>query len=123
MRYTIVLTAVMTLVLGLGYRADAQFDSTHLDLGYLSLKKDFTQQLAIRGTDLEKMPFTNLSDAIAVWLYGVYTNPSTLLYVVDGNPVADVNAYSVYDIEEVVLVQHAAGLIASAPGQSEMVLI
>jgi hypothetical protein len=123
MKYTIVLTASITLVLGQAFRADAQFDSTHLDLGYLTLKKDFTQQVVIRGADLEKMPFTNLSDAIGVWLYGAYSNPGTLQYVVDGNPVADVNAYSIYDIEEVVLVQHAAGLISTAPGQSELVLI
>jgi hypothetical protein len=68
------------------------------------------------------MPFTNLSDAISAWLYGAYTG-EFVQYVVDGNPVADVNAYSVYDVEEVVLVQHAAALIGTAPGQSEIVLI
>lgn len=98
-------------------------DSTSLDLGYLTLPKAFTQRLVIRGADLEKMPFTNLSDAIGAWLYGVYSNPVTLVYVVDGNPVADVNAYAIYDIDEVVLVQDAAGLIATAPGQAETVLI
>ena len=123
MRLTIILIATSTLITGLLSPAAAQSDSTHLDLGYLTLKKEFTQQLVIRGTDLEKMPVTNLSDAINVWLYGAYSNPATLRYVVDGNPVADVNVYSIYDIEEVVLVQHAAGLIATAPGQSELVLI
>jgi hypothetical protein len=101
----------------------AQSDSSRLDAGYLSLNREFTQLISIKGSDLEKMPFTNLSDAISVWLYGAYTTPGTLQYVVDGNPVADVNAYSIYDIEEVVLVQHAAALIGTAPGQSELVLI
>ena len=101
----------------------AQDDSSRLDAGFVTLKREFTQVVSIKGSDLEKMPFTNLSDAIAAWLYGAYTIPVTLQYVVDGNPVADVNAYSIYDIEEVVLVQHAAALIATAPGQSEILLI
>jgi hypothetical protein len=101
----------------------AQLDSSWLDAGYLRLSREFTQQITIRGSDLQKMPFMNLSDAISAWLYGAYTTPGTLQYVVDGNPVADVNAYSIYDIEEVVLVQHAAALIGTAPGQSELVLI
>src|ERR1700722_13793431 len=123
MKNAIILIAMLILVGGLLSPTFAQSDTTHLDLGYLTLKKDFTQQVVIRGVDLEKMPFTNLSDAISAWLYGAYTNPGTVQYVVDGNPVADVNAYSIFDIEEVVLVQHAAGLIATASGQSELVLI
>jgi hypothetical protein len=57
------------------------------------------------------MPFANLSDALAAWFNGAYTQPVTLQYVVDGNPVSDVNAFSVYDIEEVVLVENAAALV------------
>jgi hypothetical protein len=101
----------------------AQHDSSWLDVGYLKLRKEFTQLISIKGADLQKMPFTNLSDAISAWLYGAYTTPGTVQYVVDGNPVADVNAYSIYDVEEVILVQHAAALISTAPGQSEFVLI
>ncbi len=69
------------------------------------------------------MPFTDLSDAIAAWLYGVYTQPAGLIYIVDGNTVSDVNAYSVYDIEEVILVQNAAALATTAAGQQELVLV
>ncbi len=58
-----------------------------------------------------RMPFANLSDALAAWFYGAYTQPVDLQYVVDGNPVSDVNSYSVYDIEEVVLVENAAALV------------
>ncbi len=101
----------------------AQVDSSRLDIGYLTLKKEFTQTISIKGADLEKMPFANLSDALAVWLYGAYTQPLTLQYVVDGNPVGDVNAYSIYDIDEVVLVQNAAALIGTDGNQQEMVLI
>jgi hypothetical protein len=100
----------------------AQQDTSHLDVGYLTLNREFTQLISIKGTDLQKMPFINLSDAISAWLYGAYTG-ELVQYVVDGNPVADVNAYSVYEVEEVVLVQHAAALIGTAPDQTEMVLI
>src|ERR1700722_2620667 len=101
----------------------AQYDSSRLDVGYLHLKRDFTQTITIKGADLERMPFTNLSDAIAAWFYGAYTQPLTLQYVVDGNPVSDVNAYSIHDIEEVVLVQNAAALVNTADGQQEMVIV
>jgi hypothetical protein len=100
-----------------------QYDSSRLDAGYLHLKRDFTQTITIKGTDLERMPFTNLNEAIAAWFYGAYTQPVTLQYVVDGNPVSDVNAYSIHDIEEVVLVQNAAALVNTANGQQELVIV
>jgi hypothetical protein len=103
--------------------AVAQDDSSRLDNGYMSLKKEFTQTISIEGSDLEKMPFANLSDAIAAWLYGAYTQPAALLYIVDGSPVADVNAYSVYDIDEVILVENAAAMVFTGGGQQEVVLI
>src|SRR5580704_10117303 len=103
--------------------AMAQDDSSRLDAGYVTLKREFTQLVSIKGSDLEKMPFTNLSDEIAAWLYGAYTTPYTMQYVVDGNPVTDVNAYSIHDIDEVVLVQDASALIATAPGQAQVVVI
>ena len=101
----------------------AQYDSSRLDVGYLPLQRDLTQNISIKGADLEKMPFANLSDAIAAWLYGAYSQPAALLYVVDGSPVADVNAYSVFDIEEVVLVQNAAAMGYTGTSQQEVVWI
>jgi hypothetical protein len=123
MKQTIVSLTALLLVCAGVQRSMAQQDTTHLDVGYLTLNKEFTQQISIKGADLQKMPFINLSDAISAWLYGVYTTPASVQYVVDGNPVADVNAYSIYDVEEIVLVQHGAALIGTAPGQSEIVLI
>src|ERR1700683_23122 len=123
MKQTIVsLTALLLLCAG-AQRSIAQQDTTQLDIGYLTLKKEFTQLISIKGADLQKMPSTNLSDAISAWLYGAYTTSGTVQYVVDGNPVVDVNAYSIYDVEEVILVQHAAALISTAPGQSALVVI
>src|SRR5579863_5887032 len=122
MRQTIVSLVGLALVCAGAQRSIAQQDTTHLDVGYLTLNKEFTQLISIKGADLQKMPFMNLSDAISAWLYGAYTQ-GLVQYVVDGNPVADVNAYSVFDVEEVVLVQTAAALIGTAPGQTEIVLI
>jgi hypothetical protein len=101
----------------------AQYDTSRLDVGYLSLNKEFTQTVTIKGADLEKMPFANLSDAIGVWAYGAYTTPGTLLYVVDGNPVSDVNVYNIHDVEEIVLVQNATALMGTGGTQQEVVLI
>ncbi len=123
MKYTIMpLTALFTSFCCTP-SAMAQQDTTRLDIGYLTLNSAFTQQISIKGVDLEMMPFTNLSDAIRAWLYGAYTVPTTLQYVVDGNPVTDVNAYSIHDIDEVILVQNAAATVATAPNQEELVII
>lgn len=101
----------------------AQNDSSRLDAGGIVLKRNFTHHVSIRGEDLEKMPFSNLSDAINVWLNGAYTVSRNLVFVVDGNIINDVNAYSIHDIEEVVLLQNAAVLSGTAGGQQQMVLI
>lgn len=77
-------------------------DSTRLDLGWLTIDKDLAQTITVKGADLEKMPFVNLSDAIRAWFFGGYTVPGTLAYVVDGNPVTDVNLYPIYEIEEAI---------------------
>lgn len=123
MKQTIVSLTALLLVCAGAQRSIAQQDTTHLDAGYLTLNKSLTPVVSIKGEDLEKMPFANLSDAIAAWLYGAYTQPSTLLYIVDGSPVADVNAYSVFDIEEVILVENAAAMVNTGGGQQEVVLI
>ncbi len=101
----------------------AQRDSSKIDIGLLSLDKGLTQAISIKGAELEKMPFVNLSDAIAVWLYGAYTRPGTLAYVVDGNPVTDVNMYPIFDIEEVTLVENATAAAGYGGTQQELVVI
>lgn len=101
----------------------AQKDSSTLDIGSVRLKKQNTQYITIKGAALEKMPFANLAEAINVWLYGAYSNAASLVYVVDGNIVPDVNAWSIYDIEEVVLVQSALTQLTGNTGQQQLVLI
>ena len=116
----LLITAIVVLLFFA--KANAQ-DSTHYDLGRIQLKKDFTQSVTVKGEDLEKMPFTNLSDAINVWFYGSYTNVNNLVYVIDGNLVNDVNTYSIYDIDEVTLIQSALTRIAGTSQQQQLVLI
>ena len=120
MRSLILLTATIVL---LQFSAYSQNDSTRLDLGGTVMNRAFTQTVSIKGTDLEKMPFVNLSEAINVWLSGAYTTTGNITYVVDGNYTSDVNSYSIYDIEEVVLVQNALAGATTAGTQQQLVLI
>ena len=101
----------------------AQTDTSSYDLGRVSVKKEFTQGITIKGSDLEHSQFTNLADAINVWLYGTYSNASSLIYVVDGNIITDVNAYSIFDIEEITLVQNALALAGGSNADQQMILI
>ncbi|HTD98724.1 MAG TPA: hypothetical protein VK668_05535 [Mucilaginibacter sp.] len=116
----LLLTAISAFLF---FTANAQTDSTHYDLGHVLVKKDFTQAITIKGSDLERYPFANLADAINVWLYGAYSNSTTLVYVVDGNMVTDVNAYDIHDIEEVTLVQNALSQLNGAGPPQQLVLI
>ena len=101
----------------------AQNDTSRMDAGAITFKREFTQNIRIRGEDLEKMHFANLGEAINAWFYGGYTSPGNLVYVVDGNVLSDINAYSVYDIEEVVMVQQAAAMIQTASSQQQLILV
>jgi len=121
MRQIILRLLILTLVFS--SNAQAQNDSLFLDLGRIKLRKEFTQSITIKGSDLERMPFTNLTEAINSWLMGTLTTKNTVLYVVDGNLLNDVNAYSVYDIEEVTVIQNATTQVSGATGPQQLVLI
>jgi len=69
-------TTLLTVLSFLFYCSQAQHDSTRLDVGGVVLKRAFTQNISIKGEDLEKMPFATLSEAINVWMYGSYTDAS-----------------------------------------------
>lgn len=118
-------TTLFLLILALvcSSNIQAQNDSLFFDLGRIKLRKEFTQSTTIKGSDLERMPFTNLSEAINSWLMGTLTTKNTVVYIVDGNLLNDVNAYSVYDIEEVTLIQNAMLQVSGATGQQQLVLV
>jgi hypothetical protein len=104
------------------FNVSAQSDSL-LDLGRIKIRKDFTQNITIKGSDLQQMPFSNLADAIAPWLHGGFTNQTTTVYVVDGVIMNDVNSYNIHDIEEITLVQNALTRISGVLKHQQMVLV
>lgn len=81
------------------------------------------QTVTIRGSYLQKIPFGTLSEVIAPWLQGTMNSKSHLVFVVDGNLVNDVNAWSIYDIEEITLVQNAMVQVNGAINQQQLVLV
>jgi hypothetical protein len=117
------LLIIMILIFCFSRIVRGQSDTSNYDLSRILLKKQFTQSITVKGNDLEQYPFSNLADAINVWFYGTYTNASTLVYVIDGNIINDVNAYSIYDIDEITLVQNALGQVSGASPGQQLVLI
>lgn len=101
----------------------AQTDTTKYDLGRLQMDKKLTQTITIKAADLEKLPFSTLTDAINVWLYGVYGAHQSYVFVIDGVVMTDVNALSIYDIDEITLVQNAAAVLNGASPQQFLLLI
>lgn len=110
------------LVVG-AFGASAQTDTAYNDLGRVLVKKNFTQSVTIKGSDLERFQFSDLADALNVWLYGTYTNSANLVYVIDGNMVTDANAYSIYDVDEITLVQNAAAYVSGANPGAQLVIV
>ncbi|MEP7258876.1 MAG: hypothetical protein ABI687_10810 [Flavitalea sp.] len=100
-----------------------QADSTRLDLGRGLVVKNNMQHIIIRGEDLQRMPFSSLGEAIQVYLNGAYTNDKDIVYVIDGNLSNDINNYSVYDIENITLVQDAQRLLNGVNKAKQLVLI
>ena len=98
-------------------------DSAYFDLGRVKLQKNFTQNVTIKGADLHRFPFTNLSEAVNVWFNGNFTSASNLVYVVDGKLLTDANQYPIQDIEEITLVQNAVGAINGDTQQQQLILI
>jgi len=104
-------------------QASAQSDTSKYDLGRISLQKNFTQAIVIKGADLEKLPFNNLSEAINMWLYGVYGGKQAYISIIDGNINDNIDAYSIFDIEEIALVQNTATLLNGVPPSQYLLVI
>src|SRR5476651_2271536 len=119
LRKTVLLLAVCSIY----FNADAQSDTSYYDLGRIRIKKEFAQSVTIKGEDIEKFPATNLSDAIATWVSGVYTRTNGLTYVIDGDLINDVNAYSIFDVKTVTLIENATTMLNGAIQQQNLVLI
>jgi len=100
-----------------------QVDTTKYDLGRITLDKKFTQAVTVKGYDLEKIQFTTLSDAVNTWFYGVYGSAANYVTVIDGSLNNDINAYSVYDIEEVTLIQNSLVHLNGISPQQVLLLV
>ena len=69
------------------------------------------------------MPFSQLTMALNAWLHGIQAHSARVNYVVDGNLMQDINAYSIYDVEEITLVQNALVQLNGALNGQQLVLI
>lgn len=101
----------------------AQYDSSTLNTGLLRLSTQFTQHITIKGEDLEHFPYSSLEQAINVYFNGSYTNDQDILYVIDGNVGGDINAYAVYDIESITLIQDARAKLAGVQRAQQLVIV
>lgn len=91
-------------------KAKAQSDTTHYDLGRIKVAKDQLQGIVIKGAELQQFFTVTTQEAILARVGYAHD----LLYVVDGLAINDINAYSIYDIEEIVIVDNAIAGINSA---------
>jgi hypothetical protein len=103
--------------------AKAQSDTSNYDLGRITLQRKFTQAITIKAADMEKMPFSSLSEVINIYFNGIYGNKQTLAYVIDGNLNTDIGAYSIYDIEEITFIQNAATVLNGITPTQVLVLV
>lgn len=98
-------------------------DSSTYDLGRITMKKRSVQAVTIKAADLEKMPFTDLKDAINIYTNGIYSAHQDYVYVIDGVLNADINAYSIYDVDEITMVQNAATVLNGVDGSKTLILV
>jgi len=98
-------------------------DSSTYDMGRVIMKKRAVQAVTIKGADLEKMPFTDIKSAISIYTNGVYSLHQDYVYVIDGILNTDINAYSIYDIDELTFVQNAAGVLNGTDATKTLILV
>lgn len=97
-------------------------DSTYY-LGRVTLKKRDVQAVTIKAADLEKMPFRSLKDVISVYTNGIFAAKQSYLFVIDGVLNTDINAYSIYDIEELTFIQNAATVLNGGDPAKALILV
>ena len=117
------LSCIVLLLFAFVTTVKAQSDTSDYDLGRLPLPKKFTQAVTIKAADLEKMPFTDLKDAINVYINGIYSAKQSYAYVIDGVLNTDINAYSIYDIDEITFIQNAATVLNGADPTRTLILV
>lgn len=91
-----------------------QQDSTESkpwQLGYTEIEREsylINPVFIIKGEDIRRFPTLNFLEAVNglfPWVFSFEPNANDFLFVVDGNILADINAISLYNIEEVAFVR------------------
>ncbi|ADY52929.1 hypothetical protein Pedsa_2381 [Pseudopedobacter saltans DSM 12145] len=86
-------------------------DSIRIDLGRLSLNKNFTIVRTVKASDLEKIPSHNLTSVLNNYFFGYLLNENEPpVYIIDGSIRQNISGFSIFDIEEVSLIQNASAL-------------
>lgn len=115
------------LVTALGFmqqQAVAQNDSAYLDLLRYRTSQQSVQSFTITGEQLSRMPYTDLGQAIGVWMAPALATGSNTVFMVDGTLVNDVNIYSIQDVAMVTFVQSGPGqMMGLTRAQQYLVLI
>jgi hypothetical protein len=116
-------TTLILSVFAYSAKAQSDIDTSNYDLGRILLQKKYTQAVTIKAVDLEKIPFTSLSDVISLYFNGFYGARQQYTFVIDGNLNTDVNAYSIYDIDEITFIQNAATVLNGGDASKTLVLV
>lgn len=101
----------------------SQTPDQYYDLGRMQLKKEFTQAITINPKDIANLPYKTLSDAIALWVNGAAGNKNNIAYIIDGVALNDADAYSIYDIEKIVIVQNSLTQVSGANNNQLLAII
>lgn len=99
-------------------QAQGAADSVYFDLGRTLLRKDFTISVEAKGEDLSRHSYGTTAEAIQSY-FGI----GDLVYVVDGQVVSDINNYSIFDIRQISVLDHAVGVLHGAQPYSKLALI
>ncbi|PTR00803.1 outer membrane receptor protein involved in Fe transport [Mucilaginibacter yixingensis] len=122
MKHSTILTILSVFLISLSVKAQTP-DSLHYGLGRTLIRKDMTQAITIKGEDLEKLPYNTLSDALSAWLFGVYGTTTTYITNVNGTVLVNADMLSIYDIDQITLVQNSATLVNGISPNQVMLLI
>lgn len=113
------ISCIVFLLLLFSLSIHAQTDTSYYDLGRGRIKRDFSQAMVIKARDLRPFFNSSIDDLVKARLG--YAND--LVYVIDGNAINNIDNYSIYDIEEIVILDNALGTLNGAYAAKFLVLV
>lgn len=90
----------------------AQRDTSVLHFPRFSAPEQSVQSFTVTGEQLSRMPYTDLGQAIGVWMGPGLATGNNTVFVVDGTLVNDVNIYSIQDVATITFVQTGPAQLA-----------